>query len=274
MQDTPRASVPSAVRRFPVAPLLALLALLALAVAGCYTEIGNPTKQNQVTATFTIDYADAPLPKVSAGPPGAAAVPESGRVSIEQFWFNVVEANYSTLEESDNRIWKLPDSLGVRVDFTGRDTRAALPQVSVPAGEWIFMKLESRIPVHDTLRADTLDFAAFADPGYIKGAYSSGGRQRRFLCQLPNVYRINLVYEQDLLESAKRGDAYDLEFTFYASRWMRDVDPFAADTLRDMSGQGVAVIDLEHNRDLYDRLTANFYKAFNSSGVWKEVRDP
>ncbi len=248
-------------------PLAAFPALALLAASGCYTEIGNPAKESQVTATFSIDY--------SAGPalPKAAARASAGLLSIEQLTFNLVEANYSTPEKEDNRLWKVADTLGKPVDFTGRDTNAVLPAVTVPAAEFIFVKLENRIPDHDTLRADTLDFAAFANTGYIKGAYAEGARTRRFLCQLPAVYRVNLVFEQALLESFRHGDAYALDVVFFARRWLGAVDLFAADTVLDKSGQAVAILDLENNRPLYDSLSKNFYKSFNSSKVWKEIRE-
>lgn len=246
---------------------LAATALALLAVSGCYTEIGNPTKESQVTASFSIDYSSAPAQ------PKAAAGAATGVLAIEQLTFNLVEGNYSTPEKEDNRLWKVADTLGQPVDFTGRDTNAVLPPVTVPAAQFVFVKMENRIPDHDTLRADTLDFADFANTGYIKGAYSEGPRTRRFLCQLPDVYRINLVFEQALLETFRHGDAYALDVVFFARRWLGAVDPFAADTLLDKSGRAVAVFDLEHNRPLYDSLSKNFYKSFNSSKVWKEIRE-
>lgn len=233
--------------------------LLALALSGCYTEIGNPGKDSQVTATFSIDYAPA-LPKAAATP----------GVAIERFWFNVVEVNYRTVADEEGRIWKVPDSLGRRVDFTGRDTQAVLPPVDVPAAEWTILKLESRIPEHQPLRGDTLDFAAFADPGYIKGTCAHGGRTVRFLARLPEVGKVNLVYNQEILERWRHGDAYALEFVFFAHRWLQGADLFAADTVIDRAGLPVAILDPEHNPDLYALVSANFFKAFNSWKVWKE----
>lgn len=245
--------------------LRALLAgLLLLLSSGCYTEIGNPSKESHVTATFSIDYSPEALPK---GAP--AAVPPSS-VDIRQFWFNVVEANYRTVEEKDGRIWKVPDSLGRSVDFTGKDSAAVLPPVDVPPAEWTLLKVESRIPDHDTLDPDTLDFAVFPDRGYIKGIYARGGREIPFLCQLPNVRRINLVYNEEMLERYRRGDAYDLEFVFYPRRWLAGVDLLEAETFPDRTGRAVAIVDLEHNRALFDTLFENFFKSFNSYRVWKE----
>lgn len=233
---------------------------LAVALAGCYTEIGNPGKENKVTATFTIDYAPT-LPKASAATPV---------VAIERFWFNVVEVNYRTVEDEEGRIWKVPDSLGRRVDFTGRDTQATLPPVDVPASEWTILKLESRIPEHEPLDADTLDFAAFAGAGYIKGTYSLVGRQVCFLARLPLVPKVNLVYNQEILGRWRHGDAYALEFVFYAHRWLQGADLLAADTVTDRTGIPVAILDPEHNAEMHELVSANFFKAFNSWKVWKE----
>jgi hypothetical protein len=252
-----RPSRPRAPARF-----LAALAGVAAVLGGCYTEIGNPGKENKVTATFSIDYA-APPPV-----PKRAAAAES--VAITQFRFNVVEANYRTVEDVEGRIWKVPDSLGRSVDFTGKDIAAVLPSVAVPAAEWTILKLESRIPAHDTLAPDTLDFDAFADRGYLKGTYARGGRKVRFLCQLPHYGKVNLVYNQELLERWRHGDAYALEFVFFARRWAAGADLLAAETFRDRHGREVAVIDLEHNRPQYDLLSASFFRAFNSWKVWKE----
>jgi hypothetical protein len=237
------------------------------ALMGCFTEVGNPGKTQQVNATFTIDYADdaAASPKRAAG---AAGAPDS--IRILHFRFNVVEVNYETAAGEAGRIWKVPDSLGRNIDFTGQDTAAVLPPVQVPPGDWTLMKLESRIPPHDTLRPDTLDFAAFRNPGYIKGTMLTGGGEIRFVCQLPHDYKINLVYTQATLEKWKHGDAYDLEFIFFAKKWLSAVQLSRAPAWADRFGAPVVVIDQEHNPDLYQILWGGFFKSFNSDKVWKE----
>jgi hypothetical protein len=256
--------------------LSALFSLLAL--AGCYTEIGNPGKEQKITATFTIDYSSpAPVMKSASAArwDGLAAMPAPvdtpAELSIEQFFFRVVEANYGTETDRDARIWKFPDSLGFKVDFTGGDTSAVLPPVDVPAGEWTTMKLESRIPAHDTLIADTIDYERFQRGEYIKGTFAKGAISVRFICRLPAVQRINLVYSQELLAQWRHGDAYDLEFIFFANRWMQGIDLLSAESFHDTRGRKVVLVDLEHNRSLYDGLYANFFKSFNSWKVWKEI---
>jgi hypothetical protein len=252
-----------------VGPWAALWACAAL--TGCFTEVGNPGKTQQVSATFTIDYAGDPavLPKRTGESAGGADT-----IRILHFRFNVVEVNYETADGQDGRIWKVPDSLGRNIDFTGRDPSAVLPPVQVPPGEWTLMKLESRIPSHDTLRPDTLDFAGFGNPGYIKGRVLTGGRDIGFLCQLPDDYKINLVYTQVSLEKWKHGNAYDLEFVFFAKKWLSAVRLDQAPTLPDRAGEPVVVIDQEHNPDLYRILRDGFFKSFNSDKVWKENPAP
>lgn len=240
---------------------------VSIALTGCFTEVGNPGKTQQVNATFTIDYADDPpaLPKRAQGSVGA-----SDTIRILHFRFNVVEVNYVTTANEEGRIWKVPDSLGQNIDFTGQDSTAVLPPVQVPPGDWTIMKLESRIPLHDSLRSDTLDFAGFRNPGYIKGTMVTGGREIRFVCQFPNDYKINLVYSQAALEKWKHGDAYDLEFIFFAKKWLSAIQLAQAPAFPDRFGDPVVVIDQEHNADLYQILWDSFFKSFNSDKVWKE----
>lgn len=260
---------------YPLSILIAAACLMGAGMQACYTEVGNPGKTQEVNATFSIDYADAsaPLPKMGADKPKAAI--DTPSVRILHFYFNVVEVNYRNADSLDGRIWKVPDSMGRRIDFAGRDSTARLPAVQVPLSPWILMKLESRIPEHDTILPDTLDFQTFPDRGYIKGTWESGGnitpkKSILFLCQLPDDYRINLVYYQELLETWRHGSVYDLEFIFYATKWMMAVNLPDAVTYLDKHGQAVALIDLEHNPDLYQLLKASFFKSFNSSKVWKE----
>jgi len=250
---------------FPASLWAALFAFAAL--TGCFTEVGNPGKTQEVSATFTIDYADdsPALPKRAQGSAGG-----SDTIRILHFRFNVVEVNYVTTANEDGRIWKVPDSLGRNIDFTGQDSTAVLPPVQVPPGEWTLMKLESRIPLHDSLRPDTLDFAGFRNPGYIKGTMLTGGREIRFAVQFPNDYKINLVYTQASLEKWKHGDAYDLEFIFFARKWLSAIQLPQALAYPDRSGDPVVVIDQEHNPDLYQILWDSFFKSFNSDKVWKE----
>lgn len=260
---------------------LALSAPLALsslfALAGCYTEIGNPGKEQKITATFSIDYS-SPGPVLKSASAAwwdaqaakPAPVDTQAELSIEQFFFRIVEANYSTATDRDARIWKVSDSLGFKVDFTGGDTSAVLPPVDVPAGEWTTMKLESRIPGHDTLSTDTIGYERFERGEYIKGTFAKGARSVRFICRLPAVHKINLVYSQEILTRWRHGDAYDLEFIFFANRWMQGIDLLSAESFLDDRGSKVVLVDLEHNRPLYDGLYDNFFKSFNSLKVWKE----
>ncbi len=250
----------------------ASLVLAALAGAGlmaCYTEVGNPGKTQEINANFSIDYVGEPatLPKTGAAKPSVVDTPS---VHILRFYFNVVEVNYRTTDSLEGRIWKVPDSMGRSIDFTGHDTTARLPPVQVPIGSWTIMKLESRIPAHDTLWPDTLDFASFPDRGYIKGTWESGGKLIPFLWQLPDEYKINLVYTQDLLEKWRHESVYDLEFIFFATKWAMAVNIQDAVTYPDKTGARVAIMDLEHNPDLFLALKASFFKSFNSSKVWKE----
>ncbi|MEO6038092.1 MAG: hypothetical protein ABIQ93_06735, partial [Saprospiraceae bacterium] len=191
-------------------------------------------------------------------------------VRILLFYFNVVEVNYQNADSADGRIWKVPDSMGRSIDFTGQDSMARLPAVQVPLSPWIHMKLESRVPAHDTLQPDTVDFQSFTNRGYIKGTWESGGKRILFLCQYTDDYKINLVYDQDLLESWRHGSVFGLEFIFYATKWITAVNLPEAVTYTDRSGAEVAIIDLEHNPDLFALLKKSFFKSFNSSKVWKE----
>jgi hypothetical protein len=236
-------------------------------LAACFTEVGNPGKTQKVNASFSIDYVNLP-PDLQKSGSGRKA--DTASVRILQFYFNVVEANYTTLDSVFGRIWRLPDSMGRSIDFTGKDPLAALPPVTVPAGAWSIMKLESRIPLHDSLRLDTLDFAGFKNRGYIQGEWISGLNKVRFICQFPDVYRINLVYPQAILEQWRHNDIYELEFVFYATKWVKVVSLANAVMSRDRQGVEVAIIDLEHNPEMFLALKASFFKSFNSK-VWKEV---
>jgi hypothetical protein len=252
----------------------ALGAGCALYLAACFTEVGNPGKTQQINATFSIDYGTepAPLPKS-----GAASTGGPPSVQILQFHFNVVEANYRTTEDVEGRIWKVPDSMGSRIDFTGKDSDAVLPAVRVPIASWTILKLESRIPRHIPLDPDTLDFGKFDNGGYIQGVWDSAGTRIPFLCQLPDVPKVNLVYEKESLEVWRHGDVYDLEFIFFASKWISAVSLAGAVTMTDKSGTAVALIDLEHNPEMFQQLKTAFfkpYKSFNSYKVWKEGSFP
>jgi hypothetical protein len=255
----------------------------ALAGSGCFTEIGNPGKEQTVSARFRIDYAadTAAAPKAVAGmgsePEGTlplespASAPDSLRILL--FYFNVVEVNYTTLDDKDGRIWKVPDSLGKPVDFTGADQEAVLPPVAVPAADYSILKMESRIPAHTVLSPATVDFAGFSGRGYIKGiAYYPGG-PIRFLCQFTNDYKVNLVYEQKVLEPWRQGGSYALDFVFFANRWLSAADLTSVEPSQGADGPFV-LIDEEHNPDLFTTLRTSFFKSFNSSKVWKENPAP
>ncbi|MDB5106000.1 MAG: hypothetical protein JWP91_3689 [Fibrobacteres bacterium] len=258
---------------------LGTLALGAFTGSGCFTEIGNPGKEQSVSAMFRIDYADnrIAVPKASAQPGETAtpgnANPAPDSLRIQQFYLNVVEVNYTTLDGNQGRIWKLPDSLGKTVDFTGVDTDAVLPPVAVPPADYSILKLEGRIPAHAALDPDTVAFGRFSGRGYIKGIVYYAGNPIRFLCQFPDDYKINLVYTKEILETWRQGDSYKFDFVFYASRWLSGADLTAISPASGEDGPFV-LIDQEHNPDLYSALRSSFFKSFNSSKVWKENPAP
>lgn len=246
---------------------LPAMAAAALLVQGCFTEIGNPGKEQTVSAQFRIDYGQprTDAPKSSAR--GDVPAPDSLR--IQAFTFNVVEVNYTTSEDVDGRIWKVPDSLGIAVDFTGSDPDAVLPPVAVPSTEYSILKVESRIPRHPVLNPDTVAFERFSHGAYIKGVAYYSGAPIRFLCQFTDDYKINLVYTSEILELWRHGGSYSFDFVFYAANWISGADLTGIAPVTGPDGSFV-LIDEEHNPEVFSALRASFFKSFNSSKVWKE----
>lgn len=247
--------------------------LAAFALSACFTEVGNPGSDPQptqgVTAEFRIDYGTAP--DGAAPAPKRAAPTDTGKsLRIDRLYFNIVEANYRTLDDVEGRFWKVPDSLGYPVDFTGADTAAVLPPVMVPPDEWKELKLESRVPRHDTVAVDTLDPAAFAHRGYIAGFLPDSLGGARFYCQFPNYPKVNLVYNDSVIGQWRVNDAYHIEVVFYADQWLGrgDLDSLAVE--KDRNGSDVILIDQQHNIAAWESLAASFFKSFNSYKVWKE----
>ncbi|MEO6097398.1 MAG: hypothetical protein ABIW76_17815 [Fibrobacteria bacterium] len=240
-------------------------------VQGCFTEIGNPGKEQIVSARFRIDYDKPPekspetAPKTSAR--GNGRSPDSLR--IQAFSFNVVEVNYTALDGAQGRIWKVPDSLGKRVDFTGADREAVLPPIAVPSTDYSILKLENRIPRHTVLDPDTVAFGNFSHGAYIKGVAYYSGNPIRFLCQFTDDYKINLVYSRDILELWRQGGSYSFDFVFYAAKWASGTDLTGIVPVTGPDGNFV-LIDQEHNPEIFDALKASFFKSFNSTSVWKE----
>lgn len=252
---------------FPGWAKLSAMAAVISILPGCFTEIGNPGKEQIVSARFRIDYDAQPAAAPKASARGTGMAPDSLR--IQAFSFNVVEVNYTTSDDVDGRIWKVPDSLGKRVDFTGADPEAVLPPVAVPSTEYAIMKLESRIPVHPVLNPDTVSFGSFSHGAYIKGvAYYPGG-PIRFLCQFTDDYKINLVYTSEILERWRQGGSYSFDFVFYAAKWISAADLTGIAPVTGPDGSFV-LIDQEHNPEIFGALRASFFKSFNSSKVWKE----
>lgn len=277
MRGIPSANASSRPGFFSGRANLAAMAAAAFIVQGCFTEIGNPGKEQTVSARFRIDYDEprAAVPKASArgeavsgqAVSGEAASPDSLR--IHAFSFNVVEVNYTTSDDVDGRIWKVPDSLGKTVDFTGTDPDAVLPPVAVPSTEYSILKVESRIPRHAVLDPDTVAFGSFSHGAYIKGVAWYSGRPIRFLCQFTDDYKINLVYTSEILELWRQGGSYSFDFVFYAAKWISGADLTGIAPVTGPDG-GFVLIDQEHNPEVFTALRASFFKSFNSSKVWKE----
>lgn len=243
---------------------------MACLLTACFTEVGNPGKEQKVTADFSIDYTANPPPPLAKSGIQATISSSQDSVHILQFYLNVVVITYRTVQKTNGTLWSATDSVGIPVDFTQEDSTAVLPPLDVPATAWEQVKFKSRIPDHAALNPDTIDFNSFADREYIKGTLGAGAGQIRFLIELPNIYRLNMIYDQNQLSLWQVGNAYHLQFKFYPTPWVLGNSIDTAAKFSDQTGTPVTLIDLEHNLDLYQRLVTAFFKAFNANSVQTE----
>lgn len=239
------------------------LLLTAACLAGCFTEVGNAEDDRLVEARFRVDYAQP-----------ATARPKSGAsqtASIRVFYLSVREAEFHLLdsakgERAEYHLWK-EDSAAYPVDFTGRDPSAVLPAQKVAGIDPLDMRLECALPAPKALRADTLDFARFADPGFIKGVAFDGRDSTAFLFALPAGHELRLVYPKATIAAWYRDGRYACEYVFYANRWIAAADLSTAQAAKDATGRKVVLLDADHNADLHSALTTAFASAFNAAEV-------
>jgi len=238
--------------------------LAAACLAGCFTEVGNADDERLVDAKFSVDYGQPP----AARPKRAAAQ----TVSIQRFYLGVREAEFHLFDSTGNRraeyhLWK-EDSAVLPVDFTGRDTAASLPEQKVSGIDPSDMRLECALPRTRPPRADTLDFARFSDPGFIKGMVWDGRDSTGFLFALPSGREMNLVYPKSAIQAWYSGGRYRCEFIFYANSWIGAADLSSASEIKDLYGRKVILLDSAHNAGAFSALTAAFPKSFNTPNVY------
>lgn len=236
--------------------------------AGCFTEVGNADDERLLDAKFSVDYSQAP------GQPKRAAIVQTA--SIQRFYLGVREAEFQLFDSVSNEraeyhLWR-EDSAVLPVDFTGRDPAASLPTQKVSKIEPSAMKLECVLPAPKNLDVNTLDFARFADSGYIKGVVWDGRDSTAFLFALPSGGELSLAYPKAIIESWYMKDHYQCEFIFYANRWIAAADLSYADESRDTTGRKVILLDSAHNPTAFAALTAAFTKSFNAPNVYLETR--
>jgi hypothetical protein len=244
---------------------------MAACLAGCFTEVGNAEDERLVQAQFRVDYG--PIP--AAYPKSAAGKVTAGTAAISLFYLSVKEAEFHLFDSATNRradyhLWK-EDSMVMSVDFTGRDTAAALPPQTVSGIDPLDMKLECALPISAPLRPDTVDFARFSNPGFIKGMYWDGRDSTAFIFALPSGTEMSLIYPKAAIQDWYSGGKYRCEFVFYANSWIAAADLAAAAEVKDALGRKLILLDSTHNTAAFDALTTAFPKSFNTAMVLIEA---
>jgi hypothetical protein len=241
--------------------------LAAAALAGCFTEVGNADDERLVEAKFSVEYAAA-HPKRTSG-----AVVQT--VAIQRFYLGVREAEFILFDSARNQraeyhLWR-EDSAVLPVDFTGRDPAAALPEQKVSGIDPQMMVLECALPAVKPVAESTLDFARFADSGYIKGVIWDGKDSTGFLFALPSGGELNLAYAKSTLVGWYSGGRYRCQFIFYADKWISAAALSKAAETRDVAGRKVILLDAAHNAGAFAALTAAFPKSFNAQNGYQEA---
>lgn len=243
----------------------ASLLLLALAAAppaflldGCFTEVGNAEGENRIRADFRIDYVRKPLPKRASSP--------HDTVAVNHFYLLVREAEYHLKGGGERHLWRESDS-GLAVDFTGGDKLAALPARPIEPDSIVDFTLNCSIPDPPPLAPDTLDLAAFREKGYIKGIYVAGKDTIPFLFALPATEYLHIRYAPSVLETWRKGNAYEMQVIFYALKWVTHAGLETADRSKDRAGRPFVLIDAGHNAGLHRTLADRFLTSFNTDQV-------
>lgn len=242
--------------------------LLAAAVfAGCFTEVGNADDDRVLQAQFRVDYSQPAI-----GQPKRAAAQTA---SILRFYLGVREAEFQLFDSANNRhaeyhLWR-EDSAILPVDFTGNDPAATLPDQKVSGIDPLSFRLECVLPAPKAVNEETLDFGAFAEPGFIKGVVWDGRDSTAFLFALPTAAELSLVYPKSLIETWYTSTHYRCEFIFYANKWIAAADLSGAAETRDATGRKVILLDSAHNTAAFAALTAAFTKSFNAPNVFLET---
>jgi len=236
-------------------------------LAGCFTEVGNAGDENLVTPQFKIDYTNNPtvLPKA------AANSLDSDSIQILRFYLLVNEASYSVLDSvtglsTEKYLWA-EDSSSDPVDFSGTDPKAVLRTEKIGVQTPERLTMEFKVSSHPDLRPDSIDFENYFGMGYLKGTYGLGPTPKKFLFSLPSRKELNMQYSKAALMSWFKNNSYNCQFTFFASKWVSGVDLSKADSVRDMTGRAIVVLDTVHNPILYKTLLDSFYKSFNTLNI-------
>ncbi len=223
---------------------------------GCFTEVGNPEDETQMTASFQMDYTRSA---------SVAAQPDSA--SILEFRLVLKDAEYQDTDSTQGTLWQ--NAKGYPVDFTGTDSQAVLPAQSLKSGNLANLALDFNFLSRKSVQADTLNFAAFQDPGYVKGVYTLHGAPVEFLFELPDTASdLTLKYSQAALQGWRENGAYRCQFSFLVFQWLSSADLTQAVADTDKAGKSLVLFDPQHNAALYSALTAGFYRAFNSQQVY------
>jgi hypothetical protein len=228
-----------------------------LGLSGCFTEVGNPEDETQMTASFQMDYTSVS--------PDSSAFPLPDSVSILRFPVVLKSATYIDTDSTLVDLWQNPN--GYPVDFTGMDPKAILPAQTLKSGAVLTnLAMTFSFQPQSGIASDTLNFSTFQNNGYVKGMYAlPGAPSLEFLFALPDTLeRLTLKYPQAALQGWRQNGNYHCVFSFLVLHWFSNINLAQATVDTDNVGRSIVLLDSKHNAGLYSALTARFYKSFNT----------
>lgn len=250
--------------------------VLPLALAGCFTEVGNPDDPAiTVTTCFSIDYQSRPsgVAKTAASDAATETV-----IHIGHFYLDVYDAEYFKagtkyyLQDKDGQDWN--DKNGNFVDITGKDTAARIPVLSTSLDAWSLFFFTAQAEAGSAVKPGNLDYAGYKGMTHMKGTVSRPGQDLDFLFQIPVMKRLYLVYRDTSLARLRTAEGYNLEVAF-RTRYFEAGIPWDSVTVsKDKLGHPFALLSTTSNPKIYGRLQENFRKAFRVDSAQVDGTEP
>lgn len=177
----------------------------------------------------------------------------------------VMKMEYRLSDDSLGSFWNYPS--GMAVDLASPATAANLPAMRMDEADWASAELMLAARQGDSSLPDSIPYAAYSNPRFIKLVKRMGGDSARFLFELPDGMQLKLRFDSERMTGWKTENRLSIEVIFDCARWTSAISAQPYRDRMDGEGKPYVLVSPGENADLHAVLEALLPECFLADGA-------